>query len=95
MLAAVAAVMSALKTVTKFRTRRDLSSAVRKNAIDLHELNDQLDAKNFDAAEAVIRKHFGELTPAERREAETALTQPSANGRASYIRGVGAMRKAS
>ncbi len=90
MLAAGAAGNALWTTVTKFRTRRDLSSAVRKNATDLNELNDQLDAKNLDAAEAVVRKHFPELSPAERREAETALTQPSSTGRAGYLRSVAA-----
>jgi hypothetical protein len=95
MLIAGAAGNAAWQTITKFRARRDLSNAVRKSAPDLRELNDQLAAKNLDAAAALIRGHFGELTPAERREAETALAQPSASGRASYMRGIAGFSEAS
>src|SRR5260370_24717204 len=93
LLAGAGAAMSGWKTLTKLRTRNGLSDAVRKNAPDFNELRIQLDAKNLDAAEAVIRKHIPELSPAEQREAEAALAQPSSTGRASYIRGVAAQRE--
>ncbi len=95
LLAGAGAAMSGWKTLTKLRTRNGLSDAVRKNAPDFNELRIQLDAKNLDAAEAVIRKHIPELSPAEQREAEAALAQPSSTGRASYIRGVAAQSEAS
>jgi hypothetical protein len=88
LLAGVGVAMAGWKTLTKLRTRYGLSEAVRKNAPDFNELKKQLGAKNLTAAEAVIRKHIAELSPAEQREAEEALAQPSPTGRASYIRGV-------
>jgi|SRR4051794_35380455 len=87
-LAAASAVSSGWRTLTKLRTRHDLSIAVRGNGADVAEATNQLDAKNVDGAVAVIRKHLAALSPSEQREAEAALTQPSAAGRASYIRGV-------
>ena len=88
LLASAGAIIVAWKMVTKLRTRIDLSSAIRANPQDLAELRTQLNAQNIDAAAAVVRKHLQNLSQAERTEAEAALTQPSATGRASYIRGV-------
>jgi len=89
-LAGAGAVMSALKTLTKLRTRQGLSEALRKSVPDRNELKNQLEAGDLTGAEAVIRRHIGELSPAEQREAEEALAQPSPTGRANYIRGVAA-----
>jgi hypothetical protein len=88
LLAGAGVAMAGWKTLTKLRARHGLSEAIRRSAPDLNELKKQLDAKNLTAAEAVIRKHIAELSPAEQREAEEALAQPSPTGRASYIRGV-------
>jgi hypothetical protein len=94
LLAAAGAAVSGFKTLTKFRARHDLSNAIKVNAADVNEANTQLDAANVNAAEAVIRKYLGQLPAAERREAETALAQPSTDGRASYIRGIAARQEA-
>jgi hypothetical protein len=47
---------------------------------DLAEVNSQLDANIWTGAAAVIRKPPATRSPSERREAEVALTQPSATG---------------
>jgi hypothetical protein len=85
---------SGWQLLTKLRARRDLSLSVRESGPDVAEVNSQLEAKNLEGAIEVIRKHLAALSPSERREAEAALTQPSAAGRASYVRGVTAQGKA-
>ncbi len=90
LLAAAGAAAVGWSTLTKLRTRRDLAIAIQKHPADLAEVHMQLEAKDLDAATAVIRKHLGELSQAERREAETALAQPSAAGRTQYIRDLSA-----
>lgn len=88
LLTAAGAVMAGWRALTSARARHDLSKSVRASATDVQDVKVQLDAKNVDAAAAIVRKHIGSLSEAERREAESALAQPSAAGRASYIRGV-------
>jgi hypothetical protein len=87
-LTGVGALMMAWNTVTKLRTRVDLSKAIRANPQDLNEVRTQLNAQNVDAAAAVVRKYVPSLSKAERGEAAAALAQPSETGRTSYIRAV-------
>jgi hypothetical protein len=86
LLASAGAVISGLKTLTKAFTRQELTLSVQKNAADSHTLKTHLEAGDLIGAEAVVRKHIAGLSPAEQREANEALAQPSSAGRARYIR---------
>jgi hypothetical protein len=97
LLAVAGALATLWKTVTKYRTRADLSTELQSNAADIVELRkqinekDQLRGADLAAATAVVQKYAERLSSkAERNEAEAALGQPSASGRADYIREVAA-----
>lgn len=90
LLAGAGAVMAAVKTLIKARTRHELAASVQRNAADRDILANQLEAGDLTAAEAVVRKHIGQLSPAEQREAEEALAQSTSAGRARYMRDLAA-----
>jgi hypothetical protein len=89
-LALAAAVTSAIKTANKIHARSSLSKAIRSNPNDVAEVKKDLSENNLDAAAALVRKYADMLPSADRNEAEAALAQPSASGRAAYIRKVSA-----
>jgi len=101
LLAIAGALATASRTLTKFRARSELSSAIRSNAQDINQLKDQLNiiknktqlsTADLDAATAVVRRHVEQLPKAERDVAELALGQPSVSGRVGYISEVAADR---
>jgi hypothetical protein len=92
LLTAIGAGIALWQTVTKYRARIDLANAIQSNAQDIDLINKELATDDLEAAVGLARKYARRLSPAERREAEAALTQPSAAGRANYVRSVAAER---
>jgi hypothetical protein len=96
LLTSLGLIISLLTTISKFRTRQDLSKAIQSSPEDLIDLNNKLeelknnpnDQQKLAAAADLLRKHFENLSDPEKRQAEEALGQPSPTGRANYIRGV-------
>jgi hypothetical protein len=87
-LAAGAAALAIWKTIVKIRARSDLSRVIRSNLNDVAELDRLLAVNNLDAAVEFARLRTIDLSAAEKSEVELALSQPSAVGRANYLRAV-------
>lgn len=76
------------ETLLKYRARSDLSKAIQSNKQDVDEVSRLLKKNDLEAAANVVRKYTTGLPPGEKNEAESALAQRSASGRAGYIRDV-------
>jgi hypothetical protein len=80
------------QTMTKGLARWNLSKAVRKGGqAERDRLQELVARMDLDGAAALVRTHLSELPKAQRIQAESALSQPSPNGRRSYIVGVGGL----
>jgi hypothetical protein len=95
-LSSVGVAVAFWNTLTKFRARNDLSRVLRGDDAAVKTLETllskgaagRIDPDNLAAAVKLVRERAAALSPAEKREVDSALDQRSASGRASYIRGL-------